>query len=361
MKKNRSTQRQYEKREPKYKKAGMAPGSLIYTGTSTSEPQMLRLTWDEHGFDIQRNLSLREALQPVPDGKRCWIHLAGLSEYAFLEEVGKQFGVHRLLLEDILNVEQMPKVAEDGSHLFLTMKLINYTPGTIKFDREHISFVLGKDYLLSFREIPGKLADYIFERYEHNPTLLSRGPDFLLYLLTDHLIDLYFVALEGFEEQIESFEEELLRTPEKFDAARILMVKKAYGLMRKAIIPLREDFRRLSVEDHVLISSATKIYLQDANDHLHSVGQSLDNLRETFSSLMDFYSSQNDLLLNRSMQKLTVISTIFLPLTFITGWYGMNFVNMPELQWFLGYPAVAVLSFLAAMASLYWMKRRRLN
>jgi magnesium transporter len=361
MKKNKPLQKPHEKRESKYKKAGMAPGSLVYTGTSKSEPQILRLTWDEHGYELQRNLSLSQALIPVPEGKRCWIHLAGLSDYSFLEEAGKQFGIHRLLLEDILNVEQMPKVAEDSIHLFVTMKLINYSPIAAQFDREHISFVLGKDYLLSFREIPGTLADYICERFEHNPSLLSRGGDFLLYLLTDHLIDLYFVALEGFEEQIESFEEALLRSPDQFDASLILKAKKAYGLMRKAIVPLREDFRRLSVEDHVLIAPSTKIFLQDANDHLHNVSQSLDNLRETFSSLMDFYSSQNDLLLNRSMQRLTVISTIFLPLTFITGWYGMNFAHMPELQWLWGYPAVAILSFFAALASLYWMKRKRLD
>lgn len=338
-------------------KTGMAPGTLVYTGRYTEQNAGLtRLEYHAGNVEVTKSATLAEAFAPPPEGRNIWIHVAGLSDISLIEEAGARFGIHRLLLEDILNVNQQPKVEDQGNHVFVTLKLISFEQTSNSLRLEHVSIIIGSSYIISFREKPGDWVDYISERLISVPKLRERGTDYLLYLICDRIVDQYFLVLESFENELDSIEEALLRYPEKFRAERLVLLRKDFSGMRRQVAPLLEEFRKLAGGSVSLIRESMHIYMHDVYDHLLQVTHTMENFRETYSSLLDFYVSQSDLRMNQIMKRLTVVATVFMPLGFIAGFYGMNFNHMPELKTTWGYPAVIGLMVVTTIGMLWWLK-----
>lgn len=339
------------------KKAGMAPGSLFYTGSYTDQiTSFTRMDYHNDGVTTRRGCSEEEALAPFVEGVNTWLHLAGLSDVALMEAIGLRFGIHRLLLEDIMNVEQQPKVVDLGDTLFVTLKHITFDPKSDLMQVEQVSMLMGAGYLVSFREKPGGLVDAVEERLRLIPRLRSRGTDYLLYMICDRIVDQYFVVLENFENKLDEIEEMLLQRPDRFRPERLLRLRKEFSWLRRQVSPLLEEFRKLAGNDISLIPEAGRIYMRDVHDHLVQVSHTMENFRETYSSLLDFYVSQRDLKMNQIMKRLTVVATVFMPLSFIAGFYGMNFTGMSELNSKWGYPAVIVLMVATAGGMLLWLR-----
>ncbi|PKP21352.1 MAG: magnesium and cobalt transport protein CorA, partial [Bacteroidetes bacterium HGW-Bacteroidetes-22] len=321
-------------------KTGMAPGTLVYTGGYTEQKTGLtRIDYHAGDVVVKKGATVEETFAPLTEGVNTWIHVTGLSDIALIEEVGARFGIHRLLLEDILNVNQQPKVVDQDNSLFVTLKQISFDQASNTLRLEHVCVIIGPGYIISFREKPGDWVDYISERLTSVPRLRTRGTDYLLYLLCDRIVDQYFLVLESFENELDAMEEALLRHPEKFRAERLVLLRKEFSGMRRQVAPLNEEFRKLVGGDISLIQESMRIYMHDVYDHLLQVTHTMENFRETYSSLLDFYVSQNDLRMNQIMKRLTVVATVFMPLGFIAAFYGMNFSHMPELKTAWGYPA----------------------
>ena len=340
------------------KKAGMAPGSLIYTGGYTDQATAFtRVDYHPEAIDIRRSCTEEEALAPFAEGVNTWLHVVGLTDEALMEKIGNRFGIHRLLLEDIMNVEQQPKVVDQGDTVFVTLKDITFNAATEQMQVEQVSLLMGAGYLISFREKPGGLVDAVAERLTLIPRLRSRGTDYLLYLICDRIVDQYFVVLEEFENKLDDIEEMLLRRPDRFKPERLLSLRKEFSWLRRQVSPLLEEFRKLAGNDISLIPESGRIYMRDVHDHLVQVSHTMENFRETYSSLLDFYVSQRDLKMNQIMKRLTVVATVFMPLSFIAGFYGMNFTTMPELTSTWGYPAVIGLMLATASGMLWWFRK----
>lgn len=340
------------------RKAGMAPGTLVYTGRYTDKPTLItRTDYSADTFTAKSNVTAEEAFQPFVAGQVTWVHISGLNNIELVARAGKRFGIHPLLLEDILNVNQQPKVVEHGPLLFVTLKDIVFDKKTGQMEPEHMSLILGEGFMVSFREKAGGLVDYISERLSDAPQLRTRGADYLLYLICDRVVDRYFLVLENFENQVEEMEEALLNKPEDFKAGDLLQLRKQSSMVRRQVNPLMEEFRTLAVSDISLIPESTRIYMRDVFDHLLQVSHTMENFRETFSSLLDFYVSQSDLRMNQIMKRLTVLATVFMPLSFITGFYGMNFPNIPELHTLWGYPAAVAVMLLTTTGMIWWLRR----
>lgn len=293
-----------------------------------------------------------------------WVNVDGLHEPGLLGQLGAHFGVHPLHLEDILNTNQRPKVEITEDTVFLVLKMLSYAGGEL--DVEQVSVVLGKDFVLSFQEKPGDVFSPIRQRLRqaHAP-IRKAGADYLAYALVDAVVDHYFTVLEGLGEYVEELEEALLEDPSHRAIEDIQRLKRQLILVRRAVWPLREVISTLERRESPLIRESTGVYLRDVYDHTVQAIDTVENFREMIVGMLDIYLSSATRRLNEVMKVLTIIATIFIPLTFITGIYGMNFnpeagpLNMPELNWPYGYPAALGVMATAALGMLYYFRRRK--
>ncbi|MDO9510711.1 MAG: magnesium/cobalt transporter CorA [Bacteroidales bacterium] len=342
------------------KKLGLPPGSLIYTGEyPVQDSGVIFASYSNDMLSLPERMSFEKAVKQYSPGNCNWYHVTGIADVELIEKMGKHFSIHPLLLEDILNANHQPKVEEVDGQLFITLKLLSYS-GKLGLQAEHISFILGKDYLLSFREKQGGLADMITSRLEKNSgRIRSLSADYLLYVLVDSLVDQFFVLIEELDDSVGKIESDLLYEKAKIRAGQILRLKRDFILVRRHFLPLRDEFRKLIAGGSPLLSKESMIYFNDVYDHLQQITQTLDMFREQFLGIMDLYIANNDLRMNIVMKRLSVVSTIFLPLTFLVGVYGMNFRHMPELEWQYGYLALWTLLITTA-GGLAWYLRRKM-
>lgn len=340
---------------------GAAPGTLI-ADPHAPFPKMQLIAYGPDAIvekTIQDPQIIREHVDKWPV---LWINVDGLGDAATIQMLGNIFGLHRLALEDVVNVYQRPKVEQFQHHTFIVARMVEMQES---LQTEQLSIFLGRSFVLTFQERPGDCFDLVRERIRKaGGRIRSAGPDYLAYALLDAIIDEYFPVMEKMGERLEDLEEQVVVRPAHPIVSQIHEIKRGLLSLRRAIWPLREAVNSLFRDSTPLIKEETKIYLRDCYDHTVQIIDLLENYRDLASSLMEVYLSSINNRLNEVIKFLTIFTTIFSPLTFIAGVYGMNFHteksawNMPELTWRLGYPAALGTMLLIAVVMLLYFKRR---
>ncbi len=342
-------------------KAGMSPGTLVHIGAKkVGESRIRILDYDEQGVREKDKALLDECVPFRDTATVTWIDIEGLHDIAMLDQLGQCYGLHSLILEDILNTDQRPKTDDMESYIYVVLKMLDFEPTTLEIVSEQVSVVFGRNYVISLQEgREGDLFEPLRERIRGGKGRMRKlGPDYLAYALLDTIIDHYFVILEKFAERIELLEEELVSDPRPETLHQIHRLKREMIFLRKSAWPLREVVNALEKSESDLIRPATKIFLRDIYDHAIHIVDSIESYREMLSSMLDIYLSSVSNRMNQVMKVLTIIATIFMPLTFLAGIYGMNFKFMPELGWRWGYPLVLLVMAGAAGAMVYFFKKK---
>jgi magnesium transporter len=343
------------------KKAGLPPGTLVHIGEKLTEKTRISVVeYDSQGFQEKELKSLETCLLFPPEPSVTWVNVAGIQEVEVLEKLGKCFTVHPLALEDILNTEQRPKIEDYGEDLFIVVKLISYNEKKDEVEAEQISLILRPNALLSFQEKEGDDFAAVKERLRAGKGRLRKmGADYLAYTLLDIVVDQYFGVLERMGERIEVLEGKLLADPSAATLHKIQNLKKEMLLLRKWTWPLREVISSLERGEFPGIQEGTRVYLRDVYDHAIQVMDSIEIYRDMLSGMLDIYLSSLNNRMNAVMKVLTIIATIFMPLTFLAGVYGMNFKRMPELEWPWGYPLIlAVMAFIAILMLILFRRKK---
>ncbi len=327
-------------------KAGLPPGTLVHIGEQRTEAVRISVfEYDEARCD-ERQLPGPESLTLPAAPARIWIDVGGIHRPEIIEALGQRLALHPLLLEDVMNTDQRPKLDDYGTYGYVVLKML--CPGARREDIqvEQVSLIFGPQFLVSFQENGSDVFDPIRERLRAGKGRLRQaGPDYLLYSLMDAVVDRYFGVLEALGEKVETLQDALLADAKPEMLKDIHTLKRELLFLRRAVWPLREVLNGLQRMDTPLVQEATKPFLRDLHDHVVQTMDTIETLREMTSGMLDIYLSSVSYRLNAVMKVLTVIATIFMPLTFIVGIYGMNFDYMPELRWPWGYPAVlAVMS-----------------
>jgi magnesium transporter len=289
-----------------------------------------------------------------------WINVDGLHQVEILETLGECYGLHPLVLEDILNTDQRPKMEDYGDYIYIVLKMLDQNNKGNEIVTEQISLILGPNFVFSFQERAGDTFDQIRERIRNSKGRIRKmGADYLAYTLLDSIVDNYFIILEKLGEKIEFLEEELVTRPIPETLQAIHHLKREMIFLRKAVWPLREVVGSMERGEPPLVKETTRIYLRDVYDHTIQVIDTIETFRDMVSGMLDIYLSSVSNRLNAVMKVLTIIATIFMPLTFIAGIYGMNFKYMPELEWYWGYPAVWLVVVIIGISMLIYFKKKR--
>ncbi len=342
-------------------KVGLPPGSIIYTGVPKERKTRVTLFQYNEKDILNEELDNSTDLSKFIDQKKVnWLNFDSLHEVNVIVDAGSSFNIHNLTLEDIVHVHHQPKIEEYENYLFFTLKMIKPNPVDQTFSVEHISFVLYDNILLSFQEHKGDPFDNIRERIKTGKgKARGRGADYLLFLLLDAIVDQYLLSVEVVNKYISDLELEILENPNEHIVKKIIEQKKVLSELRKIIFPVRDGLKEITTEETEFISDDYFNYYNDVYDHIKNIVEHLDNQREMLTSLMDFYISQVSTQMNKVMQTLTIIATIFIPLTFLAGIYGMNFQNMPELSWELGYFVLLSIMLVLGVSMYIYMRRKR--
>ena len=288
-----------------------------------------------------------------------WLDIDGVHQAEVLESVGQHANLHPLVLEDIHNTYQRPKVEDYDDYLYIVLKMISWDSDSSEVQAEQVSLILGKNYVISFKEDPGDIFDSIRQRLREGKGRIRKlGADYLAYSLLDQVVDHYFIVLENLGEQVEDLEEELVTNPDRSTLQTIYHLKRELIYLRKSVWPLREAISSLERGESPLFQPETLIYLRDVYDHTIQVIDTIETFRDMVSGMLDIYLSSVSNRMNEVMKVLTIIATIFIPLTFIAGVYGMNFIYMPELQWHWGYFLIWGVMITMAIGMVIYFKRK---
>jgi magnesium transporter len=342
-------------------KAGLPPGALIHIGERHPEgTKITRIEYDADHF-TEGGIETLEGTLPPPDRQGVtWIHIDGLHDVSIVEKAGGVFGLHPLTLEDILNTEQRPKIDDHGEYLYIVLRFFSESVPDHALLPEQISIVLGPNWLISLQEKAGPLFDPVRERLRNGRGRLRKGgTDNLAHALLDGIVDSYFVVLDRLGERVETLEEALIGRPDPATLRAIQSLKREMLLLRKSVWPLREMIGSFGRSGSPLIREASLIYFRDVYDHAVQAMDTIETYRDMLSGMLDIYLSSISNRMNEIMKVLTIIATVFMPLTFMAGVYGMNFKYMPELEWPWGYFGLWGLMLLIAMIMLIFFRRKR--
>lgn len=343
------------------RKAGLPPGTPVHLGERKSETTRLTLLHYNEQRAVEQEMKTAQeclALRDTPGVS--WINVTGLHEVEKLAQFGAAFGLHPLVLEDIPNTDQRPKLDDYGEYLYIVIKRLgNGTPAN-EISTEQISLILGRNLVISFLESDSGVFNGVKDRILNDRGRIRRlGADYLAYRLMDAVVDNYFAIFERLGERIEELQEAVISRPTPASLQTLHALKRELLFLRKSVWPLREVVSGLQRGDSTLVHKDTWFYFRDVYDHTIHVIDTIETYRDMLASMMDIYLSSLSIRLNEVMKVLTIIATIFMPLTFIVGLYGMNFHHMPELSWRWGYPLV--LSVMAGIAAgmLVFFRRRK--
>ncbi|MBL3592178.1 MAG: magnesium/cobalt transporter CorA [Synergistaceae bacterium] len=354
--------RRKERKEGKGRREslGSPPGSLIHVGERKTEEVVLSyFRYGPDHFEEGQVTSPAELPEGTIGDGVLWINVDGLHDPSVMDFLGERFGIHSLTLEDILNTTQRPKMEDQGEHLFLVLKMVDIDASSGALMTEQVSLVIGRGFLLSFQERPGDVFSSLRERLRGGAGRLRKtGPDYLAYGLVDLVVDRYFAILEHLDFRIEGLEEELILVPGRETLQSIHGLKRLLSTLRLNLWPLREALAALRREEGGLIAEGTRPYLADLYDHAVQVLETIESLREIVAGMIDLYLSSLSNRMNEVMKVLTVIATLFIPLTFLTGVYGMNFDYMPELHWPWAYPVLWGVMAVLLGSMLAWFRKK---
>jgi magnesium transporter len=349
------------------KKAGLTPGTPVFIGEKKAEEVVITvIDYDEEHFEMKELGGIEKCFPYKDTPGVSWINVDGLHEIGIIQELGTCYGWHPLIVEDILNTNQRTKIDVFDDHIFMSLKMLTYNNDGQALGVEQLSLVLGSNYVITFQEKQGDIFDPLRTRIKTSKGRVRKaGSDYLAYALVDSVVDNYFTVLESIGEAIEDMEEELVTNPVPDTLQKIHALKKEMIYLRKSVWPLREIIGGLTREESSLIRESTNIYLRDLYDHTIQVIDTVETFRDMISGMLDVYLSSLSNRMNEVMKILTIFAAVFIPLTFIAGIYGMNFnperspFNMPELNWYLGYPFALGLMVLIGTVMLIYFKRKK--
>lgn len=343
-----------------HKSLHQSPGKVIYVGKKENETRLEVISYSENNYSHVESDDLQKAYGLKETQEKTWINLDGLNQVSEIEKLGHEFELHPLVMEDIVNTEQRPKVEEYEKYIFVTLKMLYYDKNG-DFVREHLSVILGKNYVLTFQEANEDVFGRLRERISSGKgKIREAGADYLMYSILDAVIDNYFTVVESISEKIQALEEELFKKDVSENlAGEIQHFKREILKIRKAVLPLREIVKQLQHSGHPFLHSKTKHYLTDLYDHIIQVGESVELYREMAWGLMDLYMTGISNKMNEVMKVLTIMASIFIPLTFIVGVYGMNFHYMPELDEPYGYFVIWGIMIGIFIAMIIYFKKKK--
>ena len=346
---------------------GAPPGTLI-ADPAAARPTIHATVYSAEAISHHADCSVSDLPDLHNHGQVLWVDVTGLADIGVIEKIGSAFDIHRLALEDVVNVHQRPKAEAFDDHVFIVARMLVPGRGT---ETEQVSFFLGENYLITFQERPGDCFDPVRNRLEAGRGRIRQaGADFLGYALIDTIVDGFYPVLEHYGEAVEKLEDEVIARPDAEQVNAIHTIKRDLLALRRAVWPTREMVNGLIRDESPFMKEPTRIYLRDCYDHTIQLMDIVETYREIASGLLDVYLSSMSARMNEIMKVLTIIATIFIPLGFIAGLYGMNFdpdaspLNMPELRFYYGYPmAIGIMVAVAAGLIVYfwrkgWLRRR---
>jgi magnesium transporter len=347
--------------QQRVKKVGHPPGSPIYTGDPSSiEPVIIVITYDANNATEKTGRHLQDCLTEQNPTVTTWINIESLHDTDLIKQVAEMFKLHPLTIEDILNVGQRPKVEEFDNYLFVTLKVLLWQDETNTFSVSQLSLVIGKNYVLSFQELDTTRFDDLRKRLQsqNGQLLRKQTTDYLAYRMIDDVIDEYFIVLEALGDEIETIESRIISSPTPQNSRAIYRLKRQLLLLRKAIWPMREALSHLLNIDEELITKSTRLYLRDVYDHTMQAIDTLETFRDMLSSMLDMYLSGLTIRMNEIMKTLTIITTIFIPITALASIYGMNIPDVPLMHASYAFlPIASMMIAIAALMLLYFWKK----
>ena len=343
------------------KKVGLPPESLIYTGNQKHAPGELEIIVYDENTCIKEHFSDVKKLQGIIDRTKVNLIInSNLTDVNLIEKLGQFFTIQTMVLEDVLNTTHLPKVEESGEELLLTLKLLGFSDDG-ELVQQHLSLLLGEYFVIVFKDFENQIFSDIISRIVNGKSKArQKKSDYLFYLLTDTLIDSYYNIVNEIDNLIDKMEITLLENPDENYMQKLYHIKQNISGMRGVIYPTREALLNIVQGDYSRIGDPALIYLQDVKDHITHIIQMFETSRDTLSDLLDLNNSNINNRLNASMKILTIITTLFIPLTLVAGIYGMNFRFMPELSWKFGYPLALGIMLVTAGIMFYIMKRNKL-
>ncbi|MFI5172395.1 MAG: magnesium/cobalt transporter CorA [Chitinophagales bacterium] len=344
------------------RKTGLPPGTLIYTGKKNKiAPSISVITYNENSY-TEKNYTKGENYLIEPERHSItWMNVNGLHDVEIIKRISEFYKVHSLIQEDILNVYQIPKVEEDTDNDLLYITLNEFYFGDEEqLERDQISVVAGKNFVITFQEDEGDYFEIIRERIRAGKGRVRKlGTDYLTYVLIDAIVDSYYIILDKYSNDVETIENDIFKQKNKNHLTNIHLVNKSLIHLRRSIAPLKEVLFRLLKEDVIIMGQDSKIFLRDLQDHVNQVVLQIDVDREYLADLVQTNMANINSHMNEIIKLLTMVSGIFIPLTFIVGVYGMNFKQFPELNWEYGYPLIWAVMLAITILQLFIFKRKK--
>ena len=354
--------RKSKKRSSNFKKQiGIKPGVVIYTGHKEDKDLVIDYhLYNEQNLEKGSVTSVEEVLRLKNDSSKLWVNINGLNHTESIEKLCNELNINALSIADVVHVGQRPKVDENDNYIFTILKMLQYdTDGNL--NSEQVSFILGNDFLLTFQESEGDVFNGVRERLQIAPSRIrSFNQDYLLYALIDAIVDHYYLVIETLGSKVETLEDQLfIGKADDHVTSQIQELKREVLRIRRSVFPLREVIGRLEKSEHPLINKQTTTYFRDVYEHIIQILENIDINREMIWGLMDMHMTAISNRMNEVMKVLTIIATIFIPLTFIAGIYGMNFQHMPELEYKNAYFILLGVMFLLVIGMLFYFKRKK--
>ncbi len=343
------------------KKTGLPPGTLVHIGEKKTEKvEITAINYNQEQYQEKEVKIIGECFPVKNESTVTWININGIHQGEIIEEIGKHLGLHPLLMEDIMNTEQRPKMEDFGDYIFIILKMLYYNEAKNELEIEQVSLIIGANFIVSFQEKKGDVFETIRVRIRNGKGKVRKeGADYLAYALVDAIVDSYFIILEKMGGKIEDIEEKLVADPTTETLQTIHNLKRDMMFLRRSVWPLREVISGLERTGSPLIKETTDIYLRDVYDHTIQVIDTIETFRDMTSGMLDIYLSSVSNRMNEVMKVLTIIATIFIPLTFIAGIYGMNFKYMPELEWHWGYFAALLIMVIIGVVMLINFRKKK--
>ena len=343
------------------KSPGLPPGSLVYSSEAKAPPpRVTMLDYDEHRV-VEKELVRVDDCTPFKDAQTVtWINVDSVTQPGLLENFGRVMGFHALMLEDILNTDQRPKFEDYGSYIYIVVKMLEYDMKKGEIEIEQLSLILGPNYVISFQERAGDFFDPLRDRIRNSLGRIRKlGTDYLAYAILDIIVDHYFGVLEKLGDKIEHLEEMVITNPVPDTVRAVHALKREMIFVRKSVWPLREVATSMQRSESALIHESNAAYYRDLHDHIMQVTDGVDTFRDLLNGMLDSYYSTITTRTNSVMKVLTLFTAIFMPLTFITGIFGMNFQHFPELEWRYGFQGSLILMVVVTivMAGIFKWKK----
>ena len=344
------------------KKSGLPPGSLVHVGEILgAETRMSIINYSRNNFEEKIIQSVDNILEYKDSDSITWVIVEGLANVDIVERIGVMFDIHQLVLEDILNTHQRPKFEEYDDYLYIVLKCLLPDSDTFSVSYEQISLLVLNDFVFMFKEKQDDIFQSVQQRIRTSKSRLrEQGADYLAYAILDHVVDQCFILIDSLDEAVTSLEDRLLESdPTKDMLNQIQRLKREIISIRRHVSPIRELLAGMLRSESELINEKTHIYLRDVSDHTIRVIESIESYRDILTGLLDIYISSVSNKMNEIMKVLTVFASIFIPLTFLVGIYGMNFKHMPELEWKWAYPSLWVVFIVVPIVLLVYFKRKK--